>query len=161
MLKQQLAVFNASKNLEAAQKIDYIALYGEYSSAVKELNKAKKKLLNMQSRLEEIKLGVMSNEEWRAEQIEALNEGINSYNEQIAKYEAQIEAYNEFVTLPGDELEAKAKELTAKQETIAFEQELAWTAYQAWVEKQEVADPFDTEFVNYVAGWRDSMYPES
>lgn len=161
LLKQQLAVFNASKNLDAAQKIDYIALYGEYSSAVKELNKAKKKLLNMQSRLEEFKLGVMSNEEWRAEQIEALNEGINSYNEQIAKYEAQIEAYNEFVTLPGDELEAKAKELTAKQETIAFEQELAWTAYQTWVEKQEVVDPFDTEFVNYVAGWRDSMYPES
>ena len=52
----------------------------------------------------------MSNEEWRAEQIEALNEGINSYNEQIAKYEAQIEAYNEFVTMPDEELEAKAEE---------------------------------------------------
>ena len=161
LLGYKIEILNQTKNLEAAQKINYIALFGDYNAAVINLNNAKSSLLNMQSRLEEFKLGVMSNEEWRAEQIEALNEGINSYNEQIAKYEAQIEAYNEFVTLPGDELEAKAKELTAKQETIAFEQELAWTAYQTWVEKQEVVDPFDTEFVNYVAGWRDSMYPES
>ena len=160
LLKQQLAVFNASKNLEAAQKIDYIALYNEYAKAISNLNSARRVLLQAQNNYEGYKLGTTNEQEARINQIAALQENIANYNNEIAKYEAQIAAFSEFVTLPSSELMEKAEELTAKKQAASIKAELAWTAYNTWNEKQSVSDPFETDFVNYVYSWASAMYPE-
>ena len=153
-------VLQATMILEAAEKIDYISLYNEYETAINNLNNARASLLNKQNELKGHEIGTVAMAELYASEIETQLENIENYNKEIAKYQAQIEAYSEFVTMPGEELEVKAEELNAKMTANNTAAELAGIAYDNWNNKQEVVDPYDLDFVNYVSSWASAMYPE-
>ena len=163
LLKQQLAVFNASKNLDAAKKIEYVALFNAYQSALTNLNAVRGDLLKAENNYAGVEAGIITADEGRADQIAAYENQISMYEKWIADYEARIAHLDEFITYTDEELEAKVEELVTTREEIQVTYNSINAALQNW--KNNNPQPVDprysqavNEYYDEINNWREGIY---
>ncbi len=134
LLVAQKDVLDATQDLEAAQKINYMSLYNEYSMAISNLNSAKSMLVRTQKDYTAVENNILADEEAALETIESYKEAIAETEESIAQLQTRVDAFAEYVTLTDEELEAKIAEKEAEYFPLYTNYMLARQAYHDYCE---------------------------